>query len=69
MIDKLNDIALVASKGIKLDNYFSYFNLLGPEWSGVIISLLASITFLLILFLIKNYSGVLLWFKNLIKWW
>lgn len=69
MIGKLNGIAAVSAKGIRLDNYFGVFGVLGPSWARVINSLLASLIFLFILYMIQKYSGVLLWFKSLIKWW
>lgn len=66
---QMGQMGTVAAKGIRLDNYFGFFGILGPEWARVISSLLASLTFLFILFTIQKYSGVLLWFKALIKWW
>lgn len=64
-----NDLSYVAAKGVRLDNYFGFFGILGPEWSSLISSLLASLVFLFVLYLIKQYTGVILWFKALIKWW
>jgi len=69
MSAKLGEIRHVAAKGIRLDDYFGIFGILGPEWAGVINSLLAALLFLFILFVIQKNSGVLLWFKSLIKWW
>lgn len=68
-IGQLSYIGSVAAKGLRLDNYFGYFGILGPEWSRVISSLLASLTFLFILYTIQKYSRVLLWFKDLVKFW
>jgi len=68
-ITQLNQVGTVAAKGVRLDNYFGYFGILGPEWAKVISSLLASLTFLFILYTVQKYSSVLLWFKDLIKWW
>lgn len=67
--DKLAGIGTVAAKGIRLDDYFGFFAILGPAWSGVISSFLAALTFLFILYMIQKYGRVLLWFKDLIKWW
>ncbi|MEV2909515.1 hypothetical protein ABNF65_12915 [Paenibacillus larvae] len=69
MTDRLNGMANVAAKGIRLDNYFGILGILGPQWAAVITSLLASIIFLFILYSIQRYSGIFAWFKTLIKWW
>lgn len=68
-IGQIGQIGTVAAKGVRLDNYFGYFGLLGPEWARVISSLLGSLTFLFILYSVSRYSSVLLWFKSLVKWW
>lgn len=68
-IVELNDMGTVAAKGIRLDNYFGVFGILGPEWASLISSLLASLVFLFVLYAIKQYTGVILWFKSLVKWW
>lgn len=69
MQSKLDSIGTVTARGIDLDNYFGVLNILGPSWSGVISSLLAAVTFLCVLYIIKTNSRIYLWFKNLIKWW
>lgn len=69
MIDRLGGIGSIAAKGIRLDHYFGFFTVLGPAWTGVITSFLAALTFIFTLYMIQKYSRVLLWFKDLIKWW
>lgn len=69
MIDKLSGIGTVSAKGVRLDHYFGFFSILGPAWTGVISSLLVSLLFVGILYMIQKNSRVLLWFKDLIKWW
>lgn len=69
IITKLGGIGRIAAKGIRLDDYFAIFGILGPEWAQVINSLLAALLFTFILYMIQKYSRVLLWLKDLIKWW
>lgn len=66
---KLSSIGTVAAKGIRLDHYFGVFAILGPAWTSVITSLITCLIFLFILSMIKRYSGVLLYLKDLIRWW
>lgn len=68
-IDRLREIGTIAAKGIRLDDYFGFFGILGPEFSQLISSALAALIFLFILYMVQKYSRVLLWFKDLIKWW
>lgn len=69
MIDRLAGIGTVAAKGVRLDHYFGFFSILGEAWTGVISSLLISLLFIFTLYVIQKNSRVLLWFKDLIKWW
>jgi len=65
----LNQAGTVAAKGVRLDDYFGFFAVLGPAWTGVITSFIAALTFLFVLYMVQKYGRVLLWFKDLIKWW
>lgn len=69
IIGKLNEIGTIAAKGVRLSDYFGFFNLLGNAWTSLIMQFVAALTFVFILYTIKHYSRVLLWFKSLIKWW
>lgn len=69
MIDRLSGIGTIAAKGVRLDHYLGFFSILGPAWTGVISSLLTALFFLFTLYVIQKNSRVLLWFKDLIKWW
>lgn len=69
IISRLNGIGTIAAKGVRLDHYFGFFSVLGPAWTGLITSFLAAFTFVFILYMVQKYSRVLLWFKDLIKWW
>ena len=69
IISKLSSLGTVAAKGVRLDDYFGFFAILGPAWTSVISSFLTCLTFVFVLFLIQKYGRVILWFKDLIKWW
>lgn len=69
MAARIAGIGSIAAKGIRLDDYFGFFSLIGPEWTGVITSLITAILFLYTLEAIQSQSGVLMWFKKLFKWW
>ena len=69
MQSRLSNIGTISAKGLDLDNYFGFIYILGPSWSGVISSLLAALTFIAVLYIIKTNSRIYLWFKDLIKWW
>lgn len=68
-IGQLGQLGSISAKGVRLDQYFGVFGILGPKWAGLISSLIGCVTFIFILYSIQKYSGVLLWFKSLIKWW
>jgi hypothetical protein len=68
-INQLTALGTLSAKGVRLDHYFGVFGVLGPEWARVISTFLGCLMFIFILYTIQKYSGVLLWFKDLIKWW
>lgn len=69
ILDKLMTIGTIAAKGIRLSDYFGFFSVLGPSWVSLINSALSALVFVFILYMVSKYSNVLLWFKDLIKWW
>jgi hypothetical protein len=52
-VDYLSNVALIAGKGISLNNYFGFFSYLPGSMQAVINSLIAAIIFLAVLQLIK----------------
>lgn len=69
MIDRIGGIGTIAAKGVRLNDYFGFFSILGSAWTGVITSFLTALMFVFILYMVQKYSRVLLWLKDLIKWW
>lgn len=69
IVDMLGNVSLVAGRGIDLNNYFMFFNYMPGSWQMVIKSLLASVTLLAVLFLVRATWNVYLNVKNSLKWW
>lgn len=69
MIGKLSDAGTIAAQGIRLDHYLGFLSFAGPHWVMVIQNFLAALIFLFILYMVQKYSRILLWLKDLIKWW
>jgi hypothetical protein len=69
MQNRLSNIGTISAKGLDLDNYLGWFQVLGTSWIGVIGSLISGLFFIFILYSIKTNSRLYLWFKDLIKWW
>lgn len=69
IVDTLNDISLVAAKGINLNNYFSFFAYLPQSFQQVIQAAIASVIFLTLIFVAKSAWNVYLNVKGSIKWW
>lgn len=67
--DVLNDVSLVVGRGINLNNYFSFFNYMPPEWQTVIQSALASIVLLASLFIVRAVWDMYLKAKESGKFW
>jgi large-conductance mechanosensitive channel len=68
-LDYLNNVALIAGKGISLNNYFSFFSYLPSSMQSVLNSLIAAIIFLAVLQLIKSIMKMYFTAKDALKWW
>lgn len=69
VIDFLNRAALIAGKGINLNNYFGFISYLPASLQAVFNSIIASIVFLAILQLIKAIMRMYGQSKSWLKWW
>jgi len=65
----LHHASTVAAAGINLSNYVSWVALLGPAWSGVITSLMASVTLIGFIFVARAVYRAYLSLKQGIMWW
>lgn len=69
MKNMLNEAGTVVGHGINLNNYFGFFAYLPNEWQMVVQSALASVTLLVILFLVRAAWDTYLKVKGSIKVW
>lgn len=69
IIDMMNNAGTVVGAGINLNNYFSFFAYLPPEWQHVIQSALSSVVLLAILFLVRAGWDMYLKVKFSSQWW
>jgi hypothetical protein len=68
-VDYLNQVSLIAGKGINLNNYFGFFSYLPGSMQAVVNSLLAAIIFLAIIQIVKSIYRVYLAVKDGLQWW
>lgn len=66
---KIQSVSLVASRGLNLDYFLGPVALLGPEWVGLIKTIIACITLLTVVFVSTKGFGLYLKFKEGVKWW
>lgn len=69
VISYLNQAALVAGSGVNLADYVSWIGLLGPAWTRVLNSILASFALILVIFVAQKLYKLYLAFKEGILWW
>lgn len=68
-IKYLNEVSLVAGRGINLNNYFVFFNYLPSSLQAVLNSLIASLILLAVLQLVKVIIRMYYAIKDGSKWW
>lgn len=69
MQDMLGNAGTVVGRGISLNNYFSFFGYLPPEWQNVVNSALSSVMLLAVLWLVRSIWDMYLKVKASGKWW
>lgn len=67
--DRLDHISLVAARGINIDYFLGPISMLGPEWRGLIISVVACSFLLLSVLVARKGYGIYLALKEGVKWW
>jgi hypothetical protein len=69
LYNRINSLSVPLSRPLNLSNYFGYFSLLGTAWTTVITSIIALAAIYFIAYVIVKNIGLIIKFKNLIKWW
>lgn len=67
--DHLNNISLVAGRGLNLDYYLGPISMLGPGWSMLIGSIISSSFLILVVLMARKGYGLYLALKEGVKWW
>ncbi len=67
--ESLLQTSTVAAAGYDLNAYFGWITLLGSGFSTLLMSLIGSLIFLTVLYMIRSQSRVIIWFKELIGRW
>lgn len=68
-INRLDQVALVAGRGLNLDYYLGPIMYLGSGWKALIGSVVASAFLLLIVLTSRKGYGLYLSLKEGVKWW
>lgn len=69
IIEYLDDLQLIAGKGINLNNFFGFFAYLPPAMQTVVNSIIASIIFLAILHLVRAIVRMFFTVKDALFRW
>lgn len=67
--DKLDNIALVAARGLNLDYFLGPISMLGWQWRTLIVSVVASAFLLLTVLVVRKLYALYLALKEGVKWW
>lgn len=68
-VNYLDEISMIAGKGISLNNYLGFVYYLPPSLQTVVNSLISSIILLSILLLIRTIASLYFNIKEGAKWW
>jgi hypothetical protein len=69
LYNRIHDLSIPLARPINLSSYFGYFNILGPVWRTCITTTIALTVIYLIAYVIVANMGLLIKFKNMVKWW
>ena len=67
--DHLENVSLVAARGLNLDYFLGPIYCLGPEWRSLIGSVVACAFLLLSVLFARKAYGIYLALKDGVKWW
>jgi hypothetical protein len=69
IISKINSLSVPLARPLNLSRYFGYFDMLGPHWKTFITTLCVLSFIYLVTYIIVANLGLIMKFKNAIKWW
>ncbi len=67
--DQLDQVSMVAARGLNLDYYLGPVSMLGTEWQLLIGSVVASAFLLITVLVARKGYGIYLALKEGVKWW
>lgn len=65
----LSNVALVAARGLNLDNFLGPFAALGSPWVILIKSFISALVLVAVVIAVKTIYGLYLNLKQGVKWW
>jgi len=68
-IERIQDIQLVAERGINLNYYLGPITHMGTGWTALIMSLISSLILIAVIFLVRTGYNIYINFKEGVKWW
>lgn len=66
---RIHELSVPLARPINLSNYFGIFNFLGPTWTSCITTIIALAVIYFIVYIIVANIGLIIKFKNMVKWW
>lgn len=69
IFNRIHDLSVPLARPLDLDRYFGYFSFLGSNWTSFISTVCALGFVYLITYIIVANIGLLIKFKNMVKWW
>lgn len=67
--DELESISLVAARGLNLDYFLGPVSMLGPQWTALVSSVIASAFLILTVLIARKGYNLYLSLKSGVKWW
>jgi hypothetical protein len=69
LYNRIHELSIPLARPLNLSNYFGYFNFLGPTWTSCITTVIGLSVIYFIAYVIMANIGLLIKFKNMVKWW
>lgn len=69
IIDNLRGVSVPLSRPFDLSNYVGYVSIFGPYWEMFVKQALLLLVVYLITYVVINNMGLIIKFKDMIKWW